>query len=432
MIFLKKYSNKFFIKMFKNLDSNYQIILKNFSYLSLIKFFNIGIKIILAAYLIRILGDEKYGLITWLDSVIQYFIMIVNFGFNIYAAKYIVENKKESKKINEIISAIYLIKGGLFIVSLLCILLLGNSETFYNYQQLLLLLMFCGVGEVLFPIWFFQGIENLKPATIIVFLSRLFLLIGTVFFVQSETDLLSYVILFVVSSFLMGFLGVFYLFKFYKVKFTLVPFKHIRIYFKESTPFFIGRFLSLVFNFGTIYFIGKFCLLEQVSGFDTSLKIVMLGVIPFEMLQQAVFPTISRTKNKNLLKKLVISSFIIGVVIGVIIFLLSDSFMFLLGGDEMLPFSTTLQYLAILCPFVALTFVLGTCSLVAFGFFKEYNFSLIFTSLIYILILVVLYFTNSITFWNLIYLRVFGDILMVLIRLYYSLKRKTLILNFRN
>jgi PST family polysaccharide transporter len=418
--------------MFKNLDSNYQIILKNFSYLSLIKFFNIGIKIILAAYLIRILGDEKYGLITWLDSVIQYFIMIVNFGFNIYAAKYIVENKKESKKINEIISAIYLIKGGLFIVSLLCILLLGNSETFYNYQQLLLLLMFCGVGEVLFPIWFFQGIENLKPATIIVFLSRLFLLIGTVFFVQSETDLLSYVILFVVSSFLMGFLGVFYLFKFYKVKFTLVPFKHIRIYFKESTPFFIGRFLSLVFNFGTIYFIGKFCLLEQVSGFDTSLKIVMLGVIPFEMLQQAVFPTISRTKNKNLLKKLVISSFIIGVVIGAIIFLLSDSFMFLLGGDEMLPFSTTLQYLAILCPFVALTFVLGTCSLVAFGFFKEYNFSLIFTSLIYILILVVLYFTNSITFWNLIYLRVFGDVLMVLIRLYYSLKRKTLILNIRN
>ncbi len=418
--------------MFKNLDSNYQIILKNFSYLSLIKFFNIGIKIILAAYLIRVLGDEKYGLITWLDSVIQYFIMIVNFGFNIYAAKYIVENKKESKKINEIISAIYLIKGGLFIVSLLCILLLGNSETFYNYQQLLLLLMFCGVGEVLFPIWFFQGIENLKPATIIVFLSRLFLLIGTVFFVQSETDLLSYVILFVVSSILMGFLGVFYLFKFYNVKFTLVPFKHIRIYFKESTPFFIGRFLSLVFNFGTIFFIGKFCLLEQVSGFDTSLKIVMLGVIPFEMLQQAVFPTISRTKNKNLLKKLVIFSFIIGVVIGAIIFLLSDSFMFLLGGDEMLPFSTTLQFLAILCPFVALTFVLGTCSLVAFGFFKEYNFSLIFTSLIYILILVVLYFTNSITFWNLIYLRVLGDVLMVLIRLYYSLKRKTLILNIRN
>lgn len=418
--------------MFKNLDLNYQIILKNFSYLSLMKFFNIGIKIILAAYLIRILGDEKYGLITWLDSVIQYFIMIVNFGFNIYAAKYIVENKKDPKKINEIISSIYIIKGVLFIFSIVCILILGNFETFYNYKQLLLLLMFCGIGEVMFPVWFFQGVENLKPATIIVFLTRLFLLLGTIFFVTSKEHLISYVILFVISSFLMGLLGVIYLFRYYKIKVTLIPLKILKVYFSESIPFFVGRFLSLVFNFGTIFFIGKFCLLEQVSGFDTSLKIIMLGVIPFEMLQQAVFPTISRTKNKKLLKNLVYLSIVVGTIVGFLIFLLSEYFMFWFGGEEMLVFSLTLQFLALLCPFVALTFILGTCSLVAFGFFREYNFSLIFTSLIYILILVVLYFTNNITFWNLIYLRVFGDVLMVLIRLYYSIKRKTLVINLKN
>ena len=396
------------------------------------KFFNIGIKIILAAYLIRILGDEKYGLITWLDSVIQYFIMIVNFGFNIYAAKYIVENKKDPKKINEIISSIYIIKGVLFIFSIVCILILGNFETFYNYKQLLLLLMFCGIGEVMFPVWFFQGVENLKPATIIVFLTRLFLLLGTIFFVTSKEHLISYVILFVISSFLMGLLGVIYLFRYYKIKVTLIPLKILKVYFSESIPFFVGRFLSLVFNFGTIFFIGKFCLLEQVSGFDTSLKIIMLGVIPFEMLQQAVFPTISRTKNKKLLKNLVYLSIVVGTIVGFLIFLLSEYFMFWFGGEEMLVFSLTLQFLALLCPFVALTFILGTCSLVAFGFFREYNFSLIFTSLIYILILVVLYFTNNITFWNLIYLRVFGDVLMVLIRLYYSIKRKTLVINLKN
>ena len=92
------------LNIFKSLNSNNQIIVKNFSYLTLMKVFNIGVKVILAAYLIRILGSEKYGLITWLDSVIQYFIMIVNFGFNIYAAKYIVENKNKKTKINEIVS----------------------------------------------------------------------------------------------------------------------------------------------------------------------------------------------------------------------------------------------------------------------------------------------------------------------------------------
>lgn len=415
------------MNMFKALNSNNQIILKNFSYLTLMKFFNIGVKIVLSAYLIRILGSEKYGLITWLDSVIQYFIMIVNFGFNIYAAKYIVENKNKSTKINEIVSSIFIIKGCLFIFSLICVLFLGSFETFSAYKRLLLLLMFSGIGEVLFPVWFFQGTENLKPATIIVFLTRLFLLVGTVIFVNSQYDLLSYILLFVSSSLLMGGFGIFYLFKYYNIRIVLLPISKLIHYFRESLPFFIGRFLSLVFNFGTIFFIGKFCLLEQVTGFDTGLKIVMLGVIPFEMLQQAVFPTISRTKNKKLLKNLVYVSFIVGVFIGSIIFLMADYFMVWFGGEEMLQFAPSLKLLAILSPFVSLTFILGTCSLVAFGFYREYNFSLIFTSIVYMLILIVLYFTGKINFWNLIYLRVFGDVLMALIRLFYSFKRKTII-----
>jgi PST family polysaccharide transporter len=415
------------MNMFKALNSNNQIILKNFSYLTLMKFFNIGVKIVLAAYLIRILGSEKYGLITWLDSVIQYFIMIVNFGFNIYAAKYIVENKNKSTKINEIVSSIFIIKGCLFIFSLICVLFLGSFETFSAYKKLLLLLMFSGIGEVLFPVWFFQGTENLKPATIIVFLTRLFLLIGTVIFVNSQYDLLSYILLFVSSSLLMGGFGIFYLFKYYNIRIVLLPISKLIHYFRESLPFFIGRFLSLIFNFGTIFFIGKFCLLEQVTGFDTGLKIVMLGVIPFEMLQQAVFPTISRTKNKKLLKNLVYVSFIVGVFIGAIIFLMADYFMVWFGGQEMLQFAPSLKLLAILCPFVSLTFILGTCSLVAFGFYREYNFSLIFTSIVYILILIVLYFTGKINFWNLIYLRVFGDVLMAMIRLYFSVRKRTLI-----
>ena len=415
------------MNMFKALNSNNQIILKNFSYLTLMKFFNIGVKIVLAAYLIRILGSEKYGLITWLDSVIQYFIMIVNFGFNIYAAKYIVENKNKSTKINEIVSSIFIIKGCLFIFSLICVLFLGSFETFSAYKRLLLLLMFSGIGEVLFPVWFFQGTENLKPATIIVFLTRLFLLVGTVIFVNSQYDLLSYILLFVSSSLLMGGFGIFYLFKYYNIRIVLLPISKLIHYFRESLPFFIGRFLSLVFNFGTIFFIGKFCLLEQVTGFDTGLKIVMLGVIPFEMLQQAVFPTISRTKNKKLLKNLVYVSFIVGVFIGSIIFLMADYFMVWFGGEEMLQFAPSLKLLAILSPFVSLTFILGTCSLVAFGFYREYNFSLIFTSIVYMLILIVLYFTGKINFWNLIYLRVFGDVLMAMIRLYFSVRKRTLI-----
>ena len=161
--------------------------------------------------------------------------------------------------------------------------------------------------------------------------------------------------------------------------------------------------------------------------FDVCLKIIMVSVIPFEVLQQAVFPSLSRTRDKNLLKKLVIGSFVLGLIAGFVIFLLSDVLLLLFGGEMMLEYIETLNALTILAPFVALTFILGSCSLVAFGFYREYNISLIATSIIYIIILIVLYYFDLINFWNLIYLRIFGDILMALVRLYYSIKRKILV-----
>jgi PST family polysaccharide transporter len=123
----------------------------------------------------------------------------------------------------------------------------------------------------------------------------------------------------------------------------------------------------------------------------------------------------------------VIGCFVLGLIAGFVIFLLSDVFLLLFGGETMLEYVETLNALTILAPFVALTFILGTCSLVAFGFYKEYNISLIATSVIYIIILIVLYYFDLINFWNLIYLRVFGDVLMALIRFYFSIKKRTII-----
>ncbi len=234
----------------------------------------------------------------------------------------------------------------------------------------------------------------------------------------------NYVLLIVLSSVIMGVLGFLFIFKYYSFKFFWVSFKTQFIHFKESFPFFLGLFLSLVFNSGTIFLIGKFCRLDQVSGFDLSLKIVMVGIIPFQMLQQAVFPTLSRTRNKKMLKKFVLGSLIAGSIIGLIIFIFAAKLILLLGGESMVEYTSTLKTLSILEPFVAVTFILGSCSLVAFGYFKEYNFSLISTSVVYLIILLALYFFNLINFWNLVYLRVFGDVLMVIIRLYYTYKRK--------
>ena len=86
------------------------------------RFFNIGIKFLLVGYLVRVFGEFGYGQITWVDSIIQYFVLFINFGFNIYASKRVVELSGDKDALNEIVSSIYIIKTGLFIISIVILL----------------------------------------------------------------------------------------------------------------------------------------------------------------------------------------------------------------------------------------------------------------------------------------------------------------------
>lgn len=413
------------MNLIKNKD--YKIIAKNFSFLSFLKFFNIGFKFVLIAYLIRVLGLELYGVLTWADSIIQFFLMFINFGFNVYAAKYIVDNREDKQRLNEVVSSIYIIKTFLFLFSFLLLYATSLFDPIAENLGLLYLLLLMGIGEVFFPIWFFQGVEKLKTATVIVFFSRLFVIVSTFLFVKSKEDLLLYVGFLVFSNILMGFLGVQSIKKQYHIKLYWVKLSLLKAYFNAAIMFFLGRFLSLVFNFGTIFLIGIYATMNDVTGFDTASKIIMLTVVPFEMLQQAVFPTISRTLDKKLLLKLLLLSLVLGLFIMLIVNLFAVELLKLFGGVELLAYTNTLQWLSLLTPLISVTFILGSCALVAFGYFKQYNKSLIISSIIYIICVIILYATQQITFWNLIYLRVFSDLILVSIRGFYVIQKKVLI-----
>jgi len=410
--------------MIKKLSSDNSLILKNLSFLTVLRFFNIGVKFFLVAYLVRVLGTINYGVLTWTDSIIQYFIILINFGFNIYAAKYIVENKKNTDSINKITSAVFIIKIVLFLVSFLALYILSFTEALSLYSHFLFLMLLMGIGEVFFPIWYFQGVEKLQIATYITVFSRLILVVGTLLLVKTPEDLIIHILLIVLSNVIMGILGYITLVRSFDFKFSFVSIYEIKKILKEAYMFFLGRFLSLTFNSMTIFLIGLFYTMDFVSGFDVALKIVLVCIIPFDMLQQAVFPTITRNKNKKSLKKLIFFSVILGIVFSIIIYQFSFELLSLFGGDELKKYSNVLKVLSPIPPIVALTFMLGTCTLVAFGYNKEFNKSLIISSVLYIFIVLILYLTRQLTFWNLVYLRLFSDVLLMLLRVYYVYRRK--------
>ncbi len=411
----------------KSINRDNRIIIKNFSYLALLRSFNIGAKFLLAAYLIRVLGENNYGIYVWSDSIIQYLLIFVNFGFNIYAAKYIIDNKNNKLEIDTIVSSIFSLKFIFFIISFFILLLLSYFNPIKTHLNILLLLLTMGLGEVFYPIWYFQGLEKLKPATIIIGISRLSLLLFSFKFVNSPDDLYLFIILVVLSNLLMGILGYLSLKKIYNFSFKIVKLGTLKKYIQDAYIFFIGMLFSMTFNLATIFLIGIYFSMDHVAGFDISLKIVLVFIIPFDVLQQAVFPTISRTKDKSIIKKLLLVSSLVGVFFYFILYYFAEYFLSILGGVEMTSYKTVLQTLALITPLVGVTFILGNCTLIAFGYNKEFNLSLIFSSIFFILTVALLVIFDKLTFWNLIYLRVLSDLVLVLIRIYYTFKKKIII-----
>ena len=398
--------------------------ISNFFYIGVMKFLNIGSKYILVGYLIRVLGENGYGTLTWIDSIVQYFIMLINFGFDLYAAKYVVENKNNPKKLNEAISAIYYIKGILFLISFVLLIPLTFNTEINTIINLIFLMLVMGIGEVLTPIWFFQGIEKMKTITIITFFSKLILVLLTFFFIKNNTDIHLYILFLVFTNIIWGFFGFLMMKKEASFKFVAVTFNLIKNYLKEGYLFFIGKFSTFLFNLGTVFLIGYLFTKGQVAGFDIAIKIVFVFIIPFEVLQQALFPVIVRGVRKSVLRNITVATFIISTAIAILLYVFSENVIVIFGGAEMYKYSYVLDLVLILIPIVSLTIVVGNCILVAKGYYKQYNWSLIVSAMVFVSLLIVLKTTDQLNFLNVILIRVLADFIQLLIRFYYNFKFK--------
>src|SRR5213075_934119 len=102
-------------------------------------------------------------------------------------------NKDDPKKLNEVISTIYYIKGALFILCFILLIPLSFNSQINEVLYLIVLMLLMGLGEVLTPIWFFQGIEKMRPLTIITFFSKLILVILTFLFIKQRSDTSLYI-----------------------------------------------------------------------------------------------------------------------------------------------------------------------------------------------------------------------------------------------
>src|SRR5471030_124927 len=171
-------------------DREIKNVIKNAAYLSLTQGITYIAPIIVLAYLIKTLGVDGFGKYAMSLAVVAYLQVIVDYGFSFSSSREISQHRDDKKIVSEVYLATSIIKITacliLYPIFLIILSFFVNDDSLYVAIQFG---YFIVVGNAIFPIWFYQGIEKLKAVAILNLAARVSSCILVFIFVKVPGDL---------------------------------------------------------------------------------------------------------------------------------------------------------------------------------------------------------------------------------------------------
>jgi PST family polysaccharide transporter len=187
------------------LRNDHASVMKNFFSMTFLKGLEYIVPLILVPYLVRTLGLERYGVVQSAVSFMYIFYMLTNFGFNYSAARQISIHRDNPEMASKIAGAILTLKGILMLISFIIMLAFAYIIPSLKAELGLIILTFGFViGDVLFPVWLYQGYEKMYYLSRFQIIARIVLFILTVMIIKQPSDYLYYPMIYYGSQILMA------------------------------------------------------------------------------------------------------------------------------------------------------------------------------------------------------------------------------------
>jgi len=407
------------MKLLKQIFHNNKKIIENFSYLSLMQMVILLFPFMTYPYLLRVLGFNIYGTIIFAQTIAINIAIIINFGFNISGTKDIACNRENLSELSKIVSSIFSIKMILWLGCLIIYFILIYFVPFLRKDWLLYVIsFFLTFNELLFPSWFFQGIEKMKYITFINIGVRLLFVIAIFVFVKDKTDFLIVPILNALGALLSGLIALYVVFVKEKIRFIRQPYLTLRYFFIDSFPLFISSLSVQVYVNINKILVGAFLGMTDVAIYDLGEKITHIIKIPIRMISQATFPKISREKNIAFVNKVMFITVSLISFLYMFLYFNSERIVLLLSGEENIQAVQILRILSFSAIISCFNLFLGGNRLVPFGYKKLYVKNAILNVLFFISGFIFLWVFSLINIYSLSYLYLMSEIFVFALNFY--------------
>jgi len=382
------------IDKIKKQAKNHKTLIANFSYLSVLEVFVLLTPLITYPYLTRVLGTEIYGLVITAQILASYATIVVKFGFDSVSARHISIWREDSSKLSEIMSSIMTMRGFLWIISFAVYIAIVAVIPIYREHFMLFLFSFgITLNVLLFPQFFFQGIEHMKYITYInIGIQSLFIAL-TFILIKSPEDYLLVPVLHSVGYLLGGLASLYIIVNKYKVAFKWPTFQQARYYLKDAFPLFATNAVCTIKDKFSYLLLGAFVSMGDVVVYDVGSKLTSLAVQPLTIINTVIFPRMAKNQNDDHFVKFGAIIFCAVMIMVVLINVFLHPLVHLLIGKDINLIPLRLFLLSPI--FLGLGSYIGSSLIVARGFNKYMFYSIIVTTVSYLTLLSYLYITHA-------------------------------------
>jgi len=355
-------------------------VVKNVLFLYGVQFSSYLFPLLTLPYLSRVLNPERFGLIAFAQSFVWYFLTLTEYGFNLTATRRVAVERDDLEAValtfNSVMAAKTLLCGAGFVLMIGIVAAVPRLRP----DWLLYIVCYLGVvGNLLFPVWLFQGLQKLQHVALRDFGAKLLGLIAVFAFVHKESDYLMAAGLQAGAMAIAGFIGLLAVPRLTSVRFAVPPWSEVVARLREGAPIFISM-AALAFSGSTNTFVlGLVSNNTEVGYFSGAWRLIVALRMLVTPLVTAIYPHISHVAANSrgdavrFLRRysLILSApFLAG---GVVLLAFAPRLVPLLLGPKYEPSITLIQIMA-LSPFLfAMASFYTTYYMLAFGYDRQWT-----------------------------------------------------------
>lgn len=357
----------------------HQQLLENILSLSVLQVLNIVLPLITLPYLMTVVGKSNYGAYAVAFSMVNYITLVSAYGFGFSATKQISQHRDDIRTVSKIFSSVLVAKMFLAIISALPFIVISFFAFGAKYSLMVALGLGIVLGELLNPVWLFQGMENMKFMTLVNFICKLVSVL-LIFTIIRTPDQYIYIILMDSIGYLCaGILSVLIAFKIFKVRFTRPAINDVIFQLKDGWFIFWSTIFMTLYRSSNVFILKFFVSDAAIGVYAGAEKVIKAGQVIASPISTALFPNLSARFNNNTLKDNKKTLLRTSIIMGCLVFLIAIAFFvasplinkLLLGGQD----DGTISLIRIMVPvifFGCINYILGIVGLINLGQQKQF------------------------------------------------------------